>query len=1436
MKKKIVALLMSVVMMSGTMTNLNIKADTATTGDRLEYNGIKYKTEIQADKSENFSDTRKGLLLQSYGSNSTAKFKETYTGDFEIEMKALAEEKTPALIEYTLRFKSVTTQEEFALGIKDTGTATSAYVIVDEEYAGVNYANDSDGKAHGFTTSENSAGSYTKINGANTTTISFDPETLEVKIKDQSNGGEYKTIWCLTKNIMDGRRFDHTLEPFDYYDVSIEFTQVKTGSLAKLLIYNVNGEDYGEANLTEVSPKINSNIIYQGIVGKKYTLPEAKVYGSEESETIFCNVKNASGKQLTSGKLSDNISFTPDKEGKYYLYYYTEAQKNSGTYVILNAYKASDIECTIKECEPLTESVGANTTLTIPARYAESNIYFEGKKVYTDVVITKDGSNLEEKTTVTEAFDYTFKETGKYTITWKTSLYGKEYKEKMTVKVDEKIPGIVGAKLEKVYDKDFELEIPEAKVYLNNNEYITEAKVIKPSNNTVTDKKIKLDELGLYTVVYSYDADGKNKSFKKTFQVEYGSENVFIAGEDTEVYYDNVSGNADMPGVQVEMTSKNSSVTYAKTIDLSDNTKLDKLIELYLIPQTTGTRDMSGFYITLTDKLNPDNQVSIRVIAGEGNMSSGSFVRVKATGQDGYLGLYKNHSWDSEPYTWTEEIEAVAAHDKGGYTTDLDFAFNNTSYDMQDKTLILRYDAKEKAIYGHQKVKLVHDKDYREELITDLDDTSLYKTAWQGFTDDSQVELSITPVSVSGKATFKIMSVDGQDLSNKVLADTTAPDVTVDYKGMDKAPTGKVGMAYPIFDIIATDDLCSDESLIKKITVKHDGKEIEVKDNSFVPKTEGVYQIQYTVSDGFGNTSKKNVNVTVKNNVEKVKMTLKENFSDTIAYGMNYYAPEFEGKGGSGKLTYRTYYVHNGEETEFTNCFKPMDEGEYTVVCEVKDYIGQTVKEEKTLNVVFKPEILFEDSDIVLPQAIAAEKTYKFEKYQAEYYEKIGDDPKNVTCKIEVTDAESTRTLEDDRLYIAKMSKQVSETNIKFIFEAKANGETISKEITRKVKLLNVSTDNQFVTSYFIKEGASLKALNRYMIISANANKTAKVSYINAVQAEEFSMIFKADQADNGSFNSSFDKLRVTLTDKNNPDEVVKIEISKDGKGLKNSINGKKGVTIPGSLTAESADNIEIGYNNEDYTVTAAGNATVGTIDTYLNGTEFKGFSSDEIYVDIELVNAKKGSAIDMISMNNQTFIGVVQDTIDPQLFVKGSYSGMFTEGTKIKLPKANAYDVLSAVLDPTITVSDKDGKAVKTTNGIELKDAVADKEYEIKLDKIGVYTVTYSAEDAAGRKVSVSKNIEIIDDVLPTLELKGKYSESVSAGKTVKVKKYKISDNGNTDNVKVTVYYGSPNGILEKVKDGKIETKEKGLYTVYYFMTDENGNRNVATFTFEAK
>ena len=1434
--KKLLALVLAATLTAGTLANMSLAAEGTDTGDRFRFDGVKYKTSRTATTNEVFQDSRNGLLLYSYDSGTTATFRETFSEEFEIEAKAIGSKKKPYLSVYTLHFTSATTGETFAVNINDTGTELQASVSVGEDTTGIYYEIKStwDNNAHGYTTIMNENGKYTTVLGSSTAKLIFDPDTMEVKIKKPSDTEEYKTIWCLTEEIMDGKRFEHVLNPFDLYNVTIEFTSVSEGKKGELLIYNVNGEDYGKEDLPYVQSMIDTNLSMQAVVGQKYTLPEAAIYGVTDEELnkkISCTVFDATGNEVTSGNVSEGVSFTPENTGIYYLYYKLEGKHGAENYIKLHVYHSEKIECTIADYVKFPESVGLHTTLTIPMRKAVSTMFLTDDNSFTDITIKNGDKIVEEKKCVKKNFEFTFDEIGTYTINWATTLFGKTFEDTAKITVDEKIPGIVGAELKASYEMGKTLKIPKATVYLEGENYEAKAKVITPSGETLESKKIVLEEIGNYRVVYTYK---DTQQFEKTFQVDYQTEQLFKAGEDTTVYYDGTAGNADMAGVHIEMSSNASSATYTKTLDLSDNTKHDKLIELYNIPSKIGANDVTGFYITLTDKLDPENAVTIRAVS---DSQHACYLRAKATGQTSYVGLWKKHNWGQAPYVWEDSIEDTMAHDKSGFLAYFDMAYNLTEYDLADKTFVLCYDAEEKAIYSTNLFDLVHQDNYRENLVVDLDDPTMFTSLWKGFTDDSQVELKITPMSVSGTATFKVINVDGISLKSEDLTDTTAPEVTVDYLGMESAPTGKVGLTYPIFDLELEDNLSDVKSLVVKTKVTQGGKEIPIKDGAFTPEMAGNYQIHYTVSDGFKNTTEKQVDVVVKEEVPAVAIAMESAFAETLTYGKKCYAPSFSGTGGSGKLTLRTYYIHDGKETDFAGNFVPMDDGEYTVVCEVKDYLGQTAKETKTYDIKFKPEIIIEEDEIEMPFVLIAGKTYEFEKYVATYYEKMGTDAKKANCTIEISDGEGTRTLKKDRLYIPKQSESVQDATIRLAFAAEVDGKEIKKEIERKVPLYSIGTTEKFVADYFIGENAQFNVYNRYMTILAESSSSdAKMQFVRPIQVRNFSVVLKASANENGSFRSAFESFRITMTDKQNIDISVQFDVIKDGEKLAMSVNGGQAVLMPGTLTTESQENVVVAYNNQTFEVFGTENALLGSVKTTLGGKAFSGFPSGEAYITMEFVGVKGDSAIDLISINNQTFLSTVQDNTNPELFVNGSYSGLCATGDTIKIPTADAYDVLNYVFQPTVSVLAPDGSEAKAEDGTVLKDTPANKAYKLKAEQLGQYAISYTAKDESGKVTTVSKTYSVYDNELPTVTLKGKYPKSVKAGKDVKVRRYKLADNGDTDKVKVEIYCGRPNGLLEEVKGKKISTDEKGTYYIYFYLVDENGNTNVQTFSFEAK
>ncbi len=114
------------------------------------------------------------------------------------------------------------------------------------------------------------------------------------------------------------------------------------------------------------------------------------------------------------------------------------------------------------------------------------------------------------------------------------------------------------------------------------------------------------------------------------------------------------------------------------------------------------------------------------------------------------------------------------------------------------------------------------------------------------------------------------------------------------------------------------------------------------------------------------------------------------------------------------------------------------------------------------------------------------------------------------------------------------------------------------------------------------------------------------------------------------------------------------------------------------------------------------------------------------------------------------------------------------------------------------------------------------------KLDtsKIGTYTIYYKLDWFFYKKLTLTRDIKIIDKESPSIELKGDNPLSIAYGSTYNDPGYIISDNYDTeDNIKVNITY-----------DKEINTKQSGTYKVNYEVIDGSGNKNTITRTVTVK
>ena len=1428
-KSLILSVLLSVfaiVLVGGTIS-FNADANNSA-GERLEYSGVKYRVSQVASSNVYFNDSRKGLKLFAYDSGAKATIRGSFSGEFETEVKASTKDKTkPELSAYTFIFESQTSEDKFSLTVEDSGAYTTSYVSIGEEKTGAHYG--SDGKLMGYTTIKNDASVYTKITNTGTTKIRFNPQNMGVYMTDAT--GKEVAVWILSQEVMDGKYFPYVLSPMDVYTVSVEFTKVVVNGVGELVIYSINGEDFSSSTLPATKPLLHVNQTTNAVAGNEYELPNPSVFDNEgtlSAKDVEYVVYDKDENVLSQGKYGEGASFTPSQKGNYYLWYKVTSGEGQTAeeYLRIKAYESSNVTVEYEEIEHFGGEYGLNSTIYIPTRSLWSNVFTNGYQAQMSVEIKKDGQTIEEKTT--GGFEYKFTTLGEYEITYKAQIGNETYEKSENVTISSDVVGVSVGKLNEIYFFGETVTIPTATIYYKGQSAQATQTVVNPIGNRENTNAVNLDYIGKYTVEYAYSIAGKTGVISNEFNVEYRITDLFELSGKGSFDYDYTSGYAE---AGVMFTANDASATLSYDVDLSSNTKDDVLIDFYVLSNEIGVSDIGGVYITLTDKLDPNNYVTVRCVDGSKNMDSGTYIKGRAYNQNAWTGYYKAPVFTSAPYSWTEKIEAAMNHNAGGFVSGHDFGPDINTQDFKEQTIKLCYDAEEKAIYANTRYELKPTETQRERLVVDFDDSALFTTLWGGFSDDSQVVMTISAFNLSATGKIKIVEVDGYKFNSESVVDIKAPTINVDMEGMTEVPCAKTGLPYNVFKTVNLDNFCASESLIEKVTVTYGNQNVEVTDGAFIPQQDGFYTITYAVSDAYGNTSTQRVEVESRSDITPVTLTLNESWAENVKYGDMVYYPDVTPNGGSGRYRYIAKVLCNGEEVEsFDEYFIPLKSGEYEVLYTVEDYLGQSATVSKNYSIEFSTDIVVDAAKIIMPPAFIDGNPYVFDEYVVGYYPEEGAEKIAVTAKIEVIDANGTTVLGKDRKYTPKASDSVKQATVRFIFEGKT-----TTVVEKTAEIRKIEQKSGFVANYFVTENATLSTKNQFMVFETEeANKDLSATFIRPVGVEEFSIQFKMNDQ-NGVSRSNFDALEILLTDKSNSDIQVKFIIRKDGNGLSFSVNGGAKGYMPGSLTTASTQNIIVAYNNSSFVLTSADNTTIGMVTSTLNGKAFEGFTSNEVFVSFKLSGVKSSSAINLVQINNQRFFSSVRDTAQPQIYVYGSYSGMFTVATEITLPKASAYDVLNYTSSATLTVRTPSGGYLASVDGVVLNNAPADREYVIAPVELGRYTVAYSSTDVSGQTKENAREIVIYDNLPPEITLTEKIPERVLVGTEVKVPAYTLSDNGRVDMITVTVYYRGADGIMYPVENGKITVTEAGTYTICFYLVDENQNYTIECYDFVA-
>lgn len=1405
LKKFLITACAAVACVSASVVGISAVADNnvKTPGQAFDYSvsaPLKYKLSVSEQGS-----AKKGLLLYGYDNGATATFKSTFGGVFEAEMKAVSETGTAELRKYSLRFTDNASGEAFAIEITNGSTAY-CNVETEGDRAGVVYYKDN--KAYGYTAKYNEEGIYTFFDNSGSVSVKFDPASKTVSVR--GDGESYKTVWDFGKKYNDGKVFAHELSAFNDYSVEVVFDEIKSAGKGELIIYSFGGFAFDGREISDTL-KLNASIVVKAITGEKYTVPAASVEDIIEGKIdadVKLNVYNENGELVNDGK----YEFVPQKAGKYYAYYsYTNGREEASEYCLIEAIDREDVEFDF-EYSATTDfpaETGIHSKVFVPSAKVNCSLAVSEIATEASVAIYKNGE--EDKTFSSRGGAYySFDEEGDYKIVYSAPALGDFVKEEITIKASGKAEGIVADEIASIVEYGTVLNLAPTKIYVGGKELTAESIIKYPSGKTANANGAVMDELGEYILEESWNGGSRSVSF--TVNATYSS---LFSG--TNAAFGELGYNNSYVGQTLEVSE--TPLIYNKLINLADNVFDDSLedrsqnvplVELAIQPSKAGQKDMTGLFIEFVDAHDSSNFISIRVKYQDYDKNKNR-IRTKATGQTwvGYYYSYKDSGM---------EVHDAQSHDDGGFIGNGTFlqSLNGMIYD--DSIIRFYFDYNDCALYSKPDHSNAEDGSVTPWLVRDYDTTDATLSAgqnpWRGFTN-GEVYMRIYAAGISGTARISLLSVDGDKLDDKYVEDTEAPAITVELPD-GNVPYACVNKPYKVFPFEAKDSYTGVNCLEPEVYFGE--MKMDITDGSFVPEAEGTYTIIYKARDYYGNESVKTVEVTAKNQLDKLGLTFATDLPSHVDYGRKITVPETNGYGGAGGLNTEVAVTCNGDEIPLEyGSFRCVYEGRYLVKFTVTDYIGNKTTITKAFTVSKTDKPVLDDGVIQLPPEFFIYESYDLGNYVAYAYNSEGY--KEVVSVAEVF--VNGEKIETENGIVAFDETFAGKTAVvRYTFTESEGNETIY-ETTVSIVDPKIGYSG-FMENYFISSGEANP------ICGANGlsfgipyGKDGKIAFARKIDARYAKFYFDIDGA---SFAKGFDRFKVNLIDCEDSSISVTLSVENDSSVYWARIaNGSRT-----AFTVEPNGSFSIIYDYESKSFVDSYGYSAGIVTNCDNGKPFNGFESGYVYASFELEGATE-NAVTLLQIANQNINDTSYDFIQPVITINGYVSGNYSVGSTVVLPSASAYDVLSACGKVKVSVT--------CGNETILRNKDASVEQSFVIEKYGVYQISYSVEaDDMSGEAKVTRFVYCYDTVKPELKFNGSVSDRVKCGETVKLPDYEIFDNGDISKVSVTVYVCTPDGIMHKFTGSSFKVTGAGEYKIYYLVTDENENVNIYTFDFVAE
>lgn len=939
-----------------------------------------------------------------------------------------------------------------------------------------------------------------------------------------------------------------------------------------------------------------------------------------------------------------------------------------------------------------------------------------------------------------------------------------------------------------------EFSVPNAEFVSEENRYKAYTVVYDPDREVITDKTFMLNKKGEYRISYSATIGSKQHMEIYAFNSADLSEDAFTVVNNAKItaeattpdYYCLQSG-----GVKLTATADGGNVNYSKVIDLRGNTKKDVLLSLGIIPREEGVEDLWQVTVTLTDIHDSTNK--IRIVTYRGSWGNAyCFTRAAAKGQAlaGYD--YAKKVVQTEYRMGTGSTHSFTGVNAAGYGA-LNYA----------------YDDKEKAVYvgGSQVIDFDNPDHFIESLL------------WEGFTT-GEVILNVSLEKLKAtEADIMIFNVNGNDLTGKVIEDTQAPIIDIDFGAYENGalPYGETGKTYPLFPAKAYDrcqGAIKQTDIVTTIYKNYNTSAQELtaeKVSRFTPTSAGEYYVQYACTDVSGNTRYNGYTVTVKNTLPEMSLIGYE-MQNSYYVGTEIVFPAVNVSGGSGTPSAEMSLRKKDGNVISRNIEKwtAYEAGEYEAEISATDYLGSEFRRVFIFETVVKNEPIIKVGYV--PQYLTAGIAYTFEPFEAIDYSSSSA-AQEADKKIIISYAGAETEIAADESYTPAWKNGYDVMSVTFYAES-VDG-SYSDCVEKEIRL--VEAVNNGMVDYarlFVGDCAEFTVNKSDMRI--DFERDTEISYVNPLIANDFVLSFDVDKSRN-----NFEKVIIKLTDSVDPAISVALSVEKGSETAMTSnlrINGSERVyAIEGSFFDTTKRMFDLSYSKTmHYLIDEAGARVICALKETESGEKFTGFSSGKIYVSLRFESVRGSSAVILHTISNQAFNDAGEDLSAPVLDVAETVASQVEINGKVTVPKAYAADGV----DPAakVTVSVYRGKKILHSN----VDA-SDKGFEFVADTYQTYKIVYVTTDWQNNVFERTYSVYVQDVEAPVLTVNWDLTRA-KKGETHTLPIGTATDN-NDERLAIEIFVYYPQGDCRAYKDALITFQEKGTYTFVFFVWDKAGN-----------